>query len=244
LIGIGETLRQARSSLGVDLEQAADATNIRARYLGDLEEERFDRLPAAVYTRSFLREYAEWLGLDGDLLLAWYEQTHRELARPELVPRSTAPRPHRGVPGSRAAVGAVAIGLGALLLWALGQNGSAPNPLGNLEGQPAPVTHAAPAVGNLPHTARPTRSSVAILTAARGDCWLAARIGSREGPTAYEGFLRRGHTLRLGLGRTLWLRLRAPWNVDVQVAGKAAELSTGSRPVNVLVSRDGLRTTT
>ncbi len=43
---------------------------IRARYLEALEEERVDALPEGPYQRSFLREYAEYLGLDGDILVA------------------------------------------------------------------------------------------------------------------------------------------------------------------------------
>lgn len=45
---------------------------IRVRYLDALETERFELLPAGPYGRSFLREYAEFLGLDGDLFTAEY----------------------------------------------------------------------------------------------------------------------------------------------------------------------------
>jgi len=243
LTGIGEALRQARIALGLDLQQAAEATNIRARYLDDLESERFDRLPAPVYARSFLREYADLLGLDGDLLVARYDEAHRELVWPEMVLGPGVPRRRRIVPGPSAAV-AVALGLGALTLWALGQGGSAPNPLTGSPDRTAPSTTAARAARTVHHEAPPERAAVVVLSAAHGDCWLAARIGSRGGPIAYEGFLRRGRTLRLGLARTLWLRLGAPWNVDLRVAGRNATLAAGSRPVNVIVSRRGIRRAT
>lgn len=61
---IGTTLRQARERRGVSLEGAAEATKIRAGYLGALEDERFETLPGPTYARGFLRTYASYLDLD------------------------------------------------------------------------------------------------------------------------------------------------------------------------------------
>jgi hypothetical protein len=245
--GIGEALRQARRARGLDLEQAADATKIRAQYLDDLEAERFDRLPAPVYARGFLREYADLLGLDAELLVAWFDQANREPVRPEIVARPTVPTRGRRFPGPRITVG-IALALGALALWAFGQGSSPPNPLGNLQRQGPQAAPAAPAKAHgtaIRRGARRSRAQPAVLAAVRGDCWLAVRIGSRDGRAVFEGFLRRGRTLRLGLARPLWLRLGAPWNVELRVAGRrVAGLAAGSRPLNVLVSRKGVRPAT
>src|SRR5438128_1873704 len=61
-IGIG--LRQTRESRGLVLADAEAETRIRARYLAALEEEQFEALPEG-YARTFLRSYANYLGLDG-----------------------------------------------------------------------------------------------------------------------------------------------------------------------------------
>src|SRR6185437_9710883 len=58
--------------------EAQRATSIRARYLDALETERFDLLPGDFYTRSCLREYAQLLGLDGDLLVEEYRRQYPE----------------------------------------------------------------------------------------------------------------------------------------------------------------------
>jgi cytoskeletal protein RodZ len=236
LTGIGETLRQARISLGLDLEQAADATSIRARYLDDLEAERFDRLPAPVYTRGFLREYADVLGLDADVLLAWYDQANRELVRPEIVARPTTRLPRRRGAAGRRTVIVTSIGLGALALWAYGRT-SEPSPVTTFAHRAAlvpPATRQAPAAQA---TRRP--ALVAVVSAARGDCWISVRVGSRDGTVVHEGMLREGQTVRLGLKRALWVRLGAPWNVDVRVAGRATKPLDSGRPMNVLLSRTG-----
>lgn len=240
MTGIGESLRQARLDRRLSLEQAAAALNLRARYLGDLEAERFERLPSPFYARGFLREYAELLGLDADLLLALYHGKHSDLARPEIVARPTAPRPRRGlVPGRRAAA-AIAIAIAALTVWAFGQTPERGR-LGTLAQRPAATPSPAGAK-------RPVRQpvatppAVAVLRAARGDCWLSVRVGSRTGAVLFEGMLDRGKAYRIGLRRPLWIRLGAPWNVDLRVRGKPAALPAGTQPVNVTLSRSRVAT--
>ena len=75
---LGNQLRQARESQGLTLAQAEEATRIRHAFLQALEEERFDDLPADVYAKGFIRNYARYLGLDADVLLADYHHGHHE----------------------------------------------------------------------------------------------------------------------------------------------------------------------
>ncbi|MHB8903643.1 MAG: helix-turn-helix domain-containing protein [Patescibacteria group bacterium] len=62
--GFGEKLRQARLFKNLRLEDIAKKINISAKYLNALEEENFDNLPSGLYRKNFLREYANYLGLD------------------------------------------------------------------------------------------------------------------------------------------------------------------------------------
>jgi hypothetical protein len=64
---IGNSLREARVRQQLELAEVELATKIRARYLRALEEESFDVLPAQTYVKGFLRTYADYLGLDGQL---------------------------------------------------------------------------------------------------------------------------------------------------------------------------------
>ena len=70
---IGSSLREARGRRRLDLDEVAEATMIRVRYLEALENERFYLLPKGPYRRSFLREYADFLGLDGEAFAAEYD---------------------------------------------------------------------------------------------------------------------------------------------------------------------------
>jgi len=70
---LGDILRRAREDRGLSLEQVEQATKIRATYLEALEQEDFGRMPGPVYARGFLRNYARFLGLDEQDVLALYQ---------------------------------------------------------------------------------------------------------------------------------------------------------------------------
>ncbi len=68
----GSWLRSQREVRRVDLETIAQSSKINIRYLELLEEDRFDLLPASIFVRGFLREYARIVGLDPDEVLNFY----------------------------------------------------------------------------------------------------------------------------------------------------------------------------
>jgi len=69
---LGDLLRRSREDEGLSLAQAEEATRIRREFLQALEDEEFARLPAPVYVKGFLRNYATYLGLDPQQVLALY----------------------------------------------------------------------------------------------------------------------------------------------------------------------------
>src|SRR3954471_24996625 len=93
---IGNSLREARVRRRIDFAQAELATKIRGKYLRALEDEQFELLPAETYVKGFLRTYAEYLGLDGQLYVD--EFNSRFVAGDEhdqRVRRSRSAQPHR-----------------------------------------------------------------------------------------------------------------------------------------------------
>lgn len=60
----GNSLRELRREMGLALSDIAASSKIGVRFLEYIEDERYDRLPATVYLRGFLKEYARSLGLD------------------------------------------------------------------------------------------------------------------------------------------------------------------------------------
>ena len=68
-MSIGTQLRQAREAQAISLDQAAQATHIRLRYLEALEADQFSLLPSPAQVRGFIRAYGEYLKLDSKELL-------------------------------------------------------------------------------------------------------------------------------------------------------------------------------
>lgn len=71
---LGEQLRAQREKKGITLDQAAADTRIREKFLKALEDDDYQSLPGAVYTRGFLRNYAEYLDLDQEELVVLFHQ--------------------------------------------------------------------------------------------------------------------------------------------------------------------------
>ncbi len=88
---LGAMLLAARERKGVDLARAERDTKIRAKFLEALESSDFKALPGAVYTKGFLRNYALYLGLDPELVVARWKTEVGESRRSE--PTTIAPRP-------------------------------------------------------------------------------------------------------------------------------------------------------
>jgi cytoskeleton protein RodZ len=80
---VGGRLRLAREKKGVDLDRAAEDTQIDRSHLQALEANApLDEHHAGLYARIFLREYARYLGLDPKPLIGAYRASHPEPDRP------------------------------------------------------------------------------------------------------------------------------------------------------------------
>ncbi len=94
-----DRLRMARESKGVDLFRAERDTKIRQRYLAALESGDYESLPGIVYTKGFLRNYAQYLGLNPDDILEQWRKERGPAAKPQPVAVVTRPvtMPRQGI---------------------------------------------------------------------------------------------------------------------------------------------------
>ncbi len=70
----GENLRREREMRGVTLEEISESTKISTRLLQALEADQFSDLPGGIFTRNFIRAYAQYLGLDEEHALSEYKR--------------------------------------------------------------------------------------------------------------------------------------------------------------------------
>lgn len=84
---IGERLEEARKKKGISIREAAEATKIRGDYLQKFESNQFDIGLTEIYTRGFLRTYANFLKIPADRLLNDYAALGRGEVRPRQPSR-------------------------------------------------------------------------------------------------------------------------------------------------------------
>jgi hypothetical protein len=220
LFEIGNSLREARVRRDIDFAQAELATKVRGKYLRALEEEHFEVLPAETYVKGFLRTYAEYLGLDGQLYVDEYNsrfvigEEDSPIRSPRRVPAARSRRSARRE-SNIVLLALIAIGLVTALVivaWRFG-NVDAP-PVHGLNTAPAATTAEAPDAAG----------SVRLeLRATRGDSYLIVKSGSAAGSALYQGTLERGQRQRFD-GKVLWVRLETPANVLVKRNGNRVKL--------------------
>jgi len=68
----GNDLKKIRDELGVSLEMIAEMVKVRVVFLRAIEEDRFEKTPSRIFLKSFLRAYAQCIGLDADLVASRY----------------------------------------------------------------------------------------------------------------------------------------------------------------------------
>ncbi|MDR3559407.1 MAG: DUF4115 domain-containing protein [Candidatus Pacebacteria bacterium] len=71
---LGEKLKRLRSDRRATLLEVSRMTKIQVKYLEYLEDGQYHRLPADVYVKGFLRSYADFLGVDENILLKLYDK--------------------------------------------------------------------------------------------------------------------------------------------------------------------------
>jgi hypothetical protein len=229
LFEIGNSLREARVRRGIEFAQAELTTKIRGKYLRALEEEHFDVLPAETYVKGFLRTYAEYLGLDGQLYVDEYnsrfvigeERTEARARRSAARPQKRNRRIETNV--VLVALAAIAI-LTVIVISAWKASG----------GKPTPAARPTKTVAT--HTGAP--APLLLVTALRGSTHLTARVGSYRGNVAFEGTIAKGDPARAIRGRRLWLQIDTPENLRIEVRGKLVHVP-GGKPKVIIVTPTG-----
>jgi len=246
---IGAALREARTRQRIDISEIEAQTKIRAKYLRALENEEWELLPGPTFVKSFLRTYAEALGLDARLLLEEYKLRHERLSEHELLP--IAPpgrRPERsrrgpGV-GRDVAVAVLVVALvGLLIVLGNASNGEPDQPQ-------ATGATTAPAAGRptrtTPRPPRPRRPAPAAARVARleilpeGPVWVCLRAAGNRTLLAGEVVdpasdlpVYRSSAFRITLGNGA---------VALRVNGRRLAVPDVQNAIGYAISRSGKRT--
>ena len=75
MASFGDNLKREREARGISLQEISEHTRIGVAQLKAIEDEQLDHLPGGIFNKSFVRQYARYLGLDEDQVIAEYLQT-------------------------------------------------------------------------------------------------------------------------------------------------------------------------
>ena len=208
MFDLGSSLREARVRQGLDYPQVELATKIRAKYIRALEDEAFEVLPSETYVKGFLRSYAEYLGLDGQLYVDEYNSRYGSERWYEETPRRARVHQHRGV--ERKVVLAALAGIAALtalviVAWKFG-GGDSSNGI-----PPTVPTPAAPKVTALQ------------LRGVRKGSYVEVHRGSATGRLVLAATIAPGDVQRI-IGSRFWLYIKRSTGLRVSLGGRTVSL--------------------
>jgi cytoskeleton protein RodZ len=220
---IGNSLRSARERQGLGYPEIELATKIRAKYIRALEEEDFDSVPGDAYVRGFLRTYADYLGLDGDVYVDEYASRFMAGWRDEPVERPEKPRVRRRERRlERRAVLLVLAGIAlvtALIFVAFRYGGGTTHPKG---------------FGTQPKHRRAAASRQLVLRGVGPGTYVEVRRNRRTGHVVLQGTVGAGESDKLS-GSRFYLLVRRPAGLRVTLNGRAVALPAAAN-LSVLVT--------
>ncbi len=255
---VGATLRHARTRKGWTLEQLARATKINISQLEALEVNDFDRLPASIYTRGFLRAYAREVDLDPEDIVEEYleqvaEAPSMQLAQPNEGDRS----PGRMVmaagetPGEyrpalfadrRVAVPALAAAVVVILLGAyfiVASRRGSEEAVANAQTQPLPPAQPAPAANDAAPASNVIPDSLRIDMKLTGPCWVSA---AADRTPVIARLLQSGDDQSFDAKEEFVLRVGDPSTIAIAINGVSARsLGAPRLPVTVQITKQNYR---
>lgn len=196
MASFGENLKRERELRGISLRDMADATKISLRFLEALERGRVDQLPGGLFPRAFVRQYAKYLGLDAEKIVAEFLYEHGESGLPDKAPPPKPARPT--VPRGLLLFLAVAVA-GGFLTWkrigtARDAATTAAVPATSLPVVIKPTDRVYPPPPSLGAMATPvtvTGSGITLSLTAQADCWVLAEA---DGQTVLNRVLSSGES--------------------------------------------------
>ena len=219
----------------LDIADVEDRTKIRAKYLRALENEEFGMLPGPTFVKTFLRTYAEMLGLDPHVLVEEYRagfERADELEQP-LGPPSVAGRDRRH--GPRVGPGSLLLLVLVGIVAALVAIGLASDDGGGADQASAPeTTRSETKAQPPPKPARPRRVSLRITPATPTYVCVDRGVGT---PVVFEDTIEsaqtfRGKRIRVNLGKR---------DVQIRMNGKPVKVTPGPDPVGFAFTPRGSR---
>jgi cytoskeletal protein RodZ len=199
---VGEILREEREKKGLSLKDVETAISIRSLYLKSIEEGNYSIIPGEVYLKGFIRNYANYLGLNGQEMVDLYRKSQlpsptpiASVPSPVEPPQTKPTAPVGKLMGKRLLILILLIIIVTGAWWIM--FASAPrNPDPPAENKPVPTAPSQPAPGPTPiplsSEAKQITKPVVLIAKFTDQCWTLITVDGKE---VYEGIPKNGETL-------------------------------------------------
>ncbi len=231
----------------LDIADVEERTKIRAKYLRALENEEWGLLPGPTFVKTFLRTYAEVVGVDPHLLVEEYRTQHEADEPQDLQPIAARPsrraprrRPPPSGPPSRLPVIGALVAAVVIFLLILGLAGGDDDGGGGGDATEAARTQAtetAPARAKPKPKPKPAPAGVTVRIAPDGPTYACLDTGDGT-DRLFEGTLEEARTfrnakeLRVNLGRR---------SAVIKANGKTVKIEQTPEPLGLRVTRAGAK---
>ncbi len=186
---VGQLLRKERENKGLSIKEIEAAISIRSLYISAIEEDNYTVIPGEVYLKGFIRNYANYLGLDGQEVVNSYRES--QLPSPvvdETIPPKTVTTSAEKLPknsdhsGKWMMISVLVICVIGSAWWLFGPSKSPKEPQVNTQAQQVPVIPAQP---QSTQPLSPAQTKPVSVTATYIEpCWTSVTADDK---TIYEG---------------------------------------------------------
>jgi cytoskeletal protein RodZ len=87
---VGEIVKEVRNRKKLTLDEVEQATRIRKKFIIAIEADDFTGMPSLSYAKGFVKNYSEYLGLDSDMVMAFFRRQTKDITRSSLLPKGVA----------------------------------------------------------------------------------------------------------------------------------------------------------
>lgn len=233
---VGDILRAAREQQGISVKDVEKATSIRAIYLQAIEDGNYKLLPGEVYVKGFIRNYANFMGLDGQAMVDKYRQSEHPEPLPATNETKKVDRKESKKSRSKLFVAILVILLlagGGWLTMSYWSNPTPPPappvvpplPPSTSQAPLPPATAPAPVIpvpppppaALPPQVPAPTSQPVVLVATFTGKCWTSV---TADNTSIYEGIPNVGESLTWKADKTITAIFGNAGGVNLTLNGK------------------------
>jgi len=228
---VGELLRDEREKKGLSIKEIENAISIRSFYINAIEEGNYNLTPGEVYLKGFIRNYANYLGLNGQEMVNLYRQSQKPIPQvtipvaPDIVetPSKKVESPTRTKNNNKSnkwvMISLISVCVAGSAWWLLASPKPATEPQANQQSQlPATPNQPLPSQSIVPAVPPVMTKPVVITAKFTEQCWTSV---TADGKNIYEGTPQNGESITWEAQKNIAITAGNAGGIDIIFNGQS-----------------------